>query len=447
MDGEGASADPSAGSREPLPEACRPRTSLGVLYPETEVASLRSWLSSGATGPALATAGPGSGLTTLVQLLLAEAGLESVWVGCATPRVRALLERAGASPVSVTLRRKVIVVDEFDALAGGDTLALSDVLAFARSKPRLPVLVLSHATRSAKTLEFAKAWPKFAFGRPGAGPVAAYLRRVAARHGIGAADEDLAALARAARGDVRAALVALDLWRRSRGAPGPGPVHANDEAVEGLDLTEAVLRGQRGHTVRDCLRMFAMESAVLPMGLFENYLPSLGKDDLLAAAEAAHAFSDAGVVDRYLYSKQAWDLHDVYGVCAVAATSLALRRHRRGKPSQAFGVTKFGSVWSKAYNMCAKMKQARGLVFKYAEAGLQPPGICDLAWVRRCLRSAVERGDDESLARVTWPLAAVDVLCLARLDPRSGWYKQAVHARVKRVLAGRGKGATDSAGG
>ncbi len=81
------------------------------------------------------------------------------------------------------------------------------------------------------------------------------------------------------------------------------------------------------------------------------------------------------------------------------------------------------------------------------EAGLQPPGICDLAWVRRCLRSAVERGDDESLARVTWPLAAADVLCLARLDPRSGWYKQAVHARVKRVLAGRGKGATDSAGG
>ena len=429
----------AAEGAKPLPEACRPRTSLGVLYSDTEVASLRSWLASGAPGPALATAGPGSGLTTLVQLLVDETGLESVWAGCGTPRIRALLEQAGGSAVSVTLKRKIIVVDEFDALAGGDTLAMSDVLSFARSKPRLPVLVLSHATRSSKTLEFAKTWPKFAFGRPGAGAVAAHLKRVAVKHGIRASDEDIDRLAREARGDVRAALIGLDLRRLGTGHEASGDVHSKDEAVEALDLTEAVLRGQRGHTVCDCLKLFGMESAVVPMGIYENYLTSLGKDDMRAVTEAAEAFSQANVVDRYLYSKQAWDLYDVYGVCAVAATSLALRQHRRGKPSQTFGVTKFGSVWSKAYNMCAKTKHAKALAFKYAEAGLQPLGTCDLAWVRRCLRSAVERaGDDEEIARVTWPLAAADVLCLARLDTTgSAWYKQAVHSRVKRVLAGR----------
>lgn len=442
--------EPPPARQRPLPEACRPRTSLGVLYSDTEVASLRSWLASGTAGPALATAGPGSGLTTLVQLLVAEAGLEGVWVGCATPRMRALLEQAGGSAVSVTLRRKVVVVDEFDALAGGDTLAMSEVLAFCRSKPRLPVLVLSHATRSAKSLEFAKTWPKFAFGRPGAGAVAAYLGRVAAAHGIRASEDDIGALARGARGDLRSALIRLDMHRlggrelddhgdRARADAGASHQdHAKDEAIEGLDITEAVLRGQRGHTVCDCLKLFAMESAVVPMGIHENYLTSLGREDLLAAAEAAEAFSEANVVDKYLYARQAWDLYDVYGVCAVAATSLALRRHRRSKPSQAFGVTKFGSVWSKAYNMCAKTKHAKSVAFKYAEAGLQPLGTCDLAWVRRCLRSAVETGDDGELTRVTWPLAAAEVLCLARLDTTgSAWYKQAVHSRVKRLLAGR----------
>lgn len=424
-----------------LLERTRPRTSLGVLYPAAEVASLRQWLRCTAAGPALATATPGSGLTTLVHLLVRETEVEAVWIGCATPRIRALLEQAGANPLSVTMRRKVIVIDEFDALASGDTMAASDVLSFVRSKPPVPILVLSHSTRSSKTLEFAKAWPKFAFGRPPTAALAAYLRAVADKQGIAVAD--VTDLASRVRGDVRAALMALDFGHRGQdaaAAPGEPEFGTKDEAVEGLDLTEAVLRGERGHTVRDCLKVFGMESAVVPMGLYENYLASLGKEDLAAVVDIADSFADADIVDRYLYAKQAWDLHDFYGVCSVAGPALTLRHRRASTPSPSFGVTKFGSVWSKVYNMCAKTKHVKNLAFKYAEAGARPLSPCDLAWVRRCLRDAVQREQDGDahILRVTWPLAAADVLCLARLDTTgSTWYKQTTHTRIKKLLAAR----------
>jgi hypothetical protein len=360
-----------------LVDLARPRTSLGCLYPDAEVQALRAWMASGNTGPALATAGPGSGLTTLIALLVSEVGLEAVWVGCATPRLKALLEQAASSPVTVTCRRKIIVVDEIEAMAaGGDTSPLSEATAFARCNPPVPMLFAGRATRSQKSLEFAKKWPQFSLGRPSAARVAAYLAAVSRQHGIPATEAALAHLASAARGDLRAALIALDMHARaprpSAAGPGDVPAHDKDEATDALDLVEAVLRGERGRTVQDCLKIFGMESAVVPMGLYENYLASLGPQDAGAAFDAAEGFSQADVLDRHLYARQAWDNLEAYGVCCVAVPSLSLCRRRRRPPPPSFGVTKFGTVWSKVYNMCAKTKHVRAINAALAEAGLQP---------------------------------------------------------------------------
>lgn len=413
-----------------------PRTSLGVLYSETQVASLRAWMASGTPGPALATAGPGSGLTTLITLLIKEIGLECVWIGCGTVRIKALLEQAGANPLSVTMRRKIIVIDEADALPSGDSMALSETLAFAKSSPPVPVLFAMHVNRSQKSVEFAKHWPKFELGRPTQAVMHRFLSKVVADKGVQIDPQKLIDLSRDTRGDVRAALMALDLAGRGRSAVA-ADVDTKDEATDGLDLTEAVLRGERGSSVRECLNIFGMESAVVSAGIYENYLTSLGKDDMECAMQVAEDFSAADSVDRYLYSHQAWDMYDVYGVFSVAAPSIVINHKRKSKPKPGFGITKFGTMWSKVYNMCAKTKHVRNLAAKYAEAGIQPLAPCDMAWVRRCLRTAVERKDEDLIRSVAWPLAAADVLCMARLDASPGgsaWYKQTVHARVKKLL-------------
>ena len=427
-----------------LAERCRPRTSLGCLFPQAEVASLRAWMAAGAPGAALATAAPGSGLTTLVGLLVRETAVDAVWVGCATPRVKHLLLQAGASPVSVTLRRKIIVVDEFESFGAGDASALAEALAFARSSPPLPVLFVSHANRSQKSTEYAKSWPRFEFGRPSGASLRAYLRAVCDKHGVRADDEGIATVVRSTKGDLRAALTTLDTI--GIGGANAGRVvdaesverHAKDETADALDVVESLLRGTRGADVADCIKSYHLDSAVVPMGVYENYLASLGKGDLEAALHAADSFSVADCFDRYMYSRQAWDSGDFYAVSAVAAPVMHAQRKRVSKPSATFGITKFGSVWSKTYNMFAKMKHVKQIAQARAEAGLAPLPVCDLSFVRGCMRAALDAGDAASLAKTCSWMKPAQALQLVRLGvPGSVWYRHAYHTRVTAVL-GRG---------
>lgn len=444
---------PAPGEHQLL-RLCKPRTSAtGFLYADSEIGVLKAWLRDGRPGPALATATPGSGLTTLVHVLLRELGIEGVWLGCGTPRIRVELDRAGSNCVSVTMRRKAIIVDEFDALASCDSSCAADVLAFARRKPPVvQVLLLAHATRSSKALEFAKAWPRFAFQRPSPATVEAYLLRVLEKHAPSQGDvpprKEVASLASLVRGDVRAALQALEFWRRGAGGASDGgatgaaaAVAEKDETCDGLDMAEAVLRGERGASVRDCLAMFGADSAVVPMAIYENYLAVVGDQDWDVVVATADAFAEADAVDKYLYSRQSWHLHELYGALAVAAPALILRRRtkssRSSRSSRSFTISKYGSVWSKAYNACAKVKQARALVTAYAAGGLGGAGprcATDLAGVRLVLRAALDKDDDEAVRRAVWPLGASDAMALARLGVGSQpSYK--VPTRIKKALA------------
>lgn len=462
-----------------------PRTSLGTLYSDVDVAALRAWLAAaGAGSAALATAPTGSGLTTLVALLVREVGLDAVWVGCGTPKVRALLQAAGANPVSVVLRRAILVIDEIDGMAATGDPGLADALAFAKTKPPVPMLFLGKRCRSAKPMEFARAWPKFAFARPPTARVATYLRGLAAAYGVPMDHAAIDALAAHVKGDVRSAIMAMDLARTTPPpiTPTDHPVltngqasllsffkpmprvtvHLKDDADDGLDLVEAVLRGDRARSVLDGLKVFAMEPGMVGMGVYENYPAAV--DDIETAARMADEFSAADTVDRYMYAKQAWDMHDHYGVFSLAAPAMAMHSPRAdasradasrvapratkkakrattpaAKPNPTIAVTKFGSVWSKSYNMCAKQKTLRAITLKYAEAGVVAMGPCDLAFVRLCIREALKAPESEAAAlrRMCWPLAAADVLSLVRLDAGPGgsaWYKQSTHARLKKTL-------------
>lgn len=462
--------------------ATAPRTSLGTLYSDVDVAALRAWMAAAGPGTAaLATAPTGSGLTTLVRLLIKEVGLDAVWVGCGTPRVRALLHAAGANPVSVVLRRAILVIDEIDGMAATGDPGLTDALAFAKSKPPVPMLFLGKSCRSAKPMEFAKSWPKFAFARLPTSRVAPYLRGIATAHGVPLDPAAIDALAAHVKGDVRSAIMAMDLARATppppptvvaeqqplpagqasllsffKPAPRVTTIDVKDDADDGLDLVEAVLRGDRARTVLDGLKVFGMEPSMVGMGIHENYASTV--DDMCVAARLTDEFSAADVVDRHMYAKQAWDMHDHYGVLSLVAPALAIhgagattgipraakkpRRHAKHSPSASKApkvhVTKFGSVWSKSYNMCAKQKNLKAITLKYAEAGLVPMGACDMAFARLCIRAALEAADDDDgVRRVCWPLGAAEVLSLARLDASSegsGWYKQSTHARVKKLL-------------
>lgn len=181
--------------------------------------------------------------------------------------------------------------------------------------------------------------------------------------------------------------------------------------------------------------MFGMDASVLTMGLHENY-PSRPMD-AETAARVAEAFSDADVVDRHLYAKQAWHCYELYGACAVAAPSLAM--HAACRPAPRLSVTKFGSLWSRVCMSCTRAKQLRAIADRCAVAGATAYDACDVGNMVARLRAVVERGDgDDAVREVTWPLTGADVINAVRMTPGGApWFRAGRQVAIRRALAGR----------
>ena len=450
-----------------LVDLVRPRTSLGVPFPDVQVAALRAWM-VGRVGPALATAGPGSGLTTLVELLAAENDLELLRVGSGTPQVKAFLDSAGSSAVTVEMRRKVILVEGADALATTESVAWTDVLAFVRSGPRVPVLLAAHSRRSTKPFEFARTWPRFDLGKPSAPVVRAILhtalRAALSRGPTGVIPESLLdALARDVRGDVRAAINALDLAcrgsqtdaassaatadaaataaaaaadaedaevartaRTARTATHAPGVAAKDVREDGLDVVEAVLTGARGISPDEAARMH--EPSMVAMGMFENY--HAVTRDLDTLADVADWFSVSDVVDARSHGAADPPFGDraLYRVVALAGPARAL-----GASKGTCAVKKFGSVWSKQFNACTKSNQVKALAAARGGRGMAALEPGDLAFVRSGVRRCLARGDDAALRSLVEGWSVQDVLALVRMEPGAPGVTAAVRERLKRA--------------
>ena len=425
------------------------RTSLDSCLSQTGIAEVREWLRgslAGAPAVAVASAPTGSGLTCTMALVLRELDAEPVWVSFGGLR-RAFLADACGSRVAVSGRAKVLVVDEFDALAA-DAAAWAELSPWLRT-PRLTVLCLARASRSARVADLTKGYARFVFRAPPAPAIARVLLAAAPGDAL-----EAARLAAAARGDVRAALAA---WRmagpRAEPAepaepdepdrdepaepdepvePGAPPARRRPDATEwlrddrpeGLDSVQALLDAEV--PLDAALRAYASDPGIVSMGLWENYL----RVSRSVSPGVSEAFSIADVVDTAMYARQTWALGDVHGAIAVGGAALLIDRD----PAAEFAVEKFGTIWSRGYNQCAKTKNVRAVALARAEAGLGGLPVTDLAFVRGLLAAAVESGD---AGRIRAAAAGVGgqsaaVLCAMRLWDSK--YRQSQHARVKKML-------------
>ena len=406
-----------------------PRTSLDSMLGAVEVASLRAWLAAeSAPGRvALVLGSPGSGVTTLLTLLVKELGMEPVWARAATPRLRVFLGDSGTSHTAVNGKRKVVIVDEYDVIIG-DAAASVDVASFLKKKPAAPVVLLAHTARSTKTSDAAgKTADRFLFQRPTWPAVAKRLAKICEADDIDASAAQLEELARTVKGDVRGALAALDMYARKPCTA--TTIEIRDVSDEGLDVVDSLLR--EAVPVTEALRLYANDAAVVSNGLSENYTDVAA--DIETCLRMADAFADADVIDEKIFARQAWELLDVHAVFAVAAPVMELHRFGDARPSKK-QVEKFGTVWSKMYNACAKQKNVRAIRMWRAEAGLVDAPAQDLALLRPAIQDAIARADHAEIARLAAGVGgATEILALMRLSKTE--YKQTTHARLKKLLS------------
>jgi hypothetical protein len=419
----------------------RPRTTLGVLLSQTELGALRAWLRAGTGGPARVMAPQGAGLTTAVRLLAREMEFEALWLTAGQQRAKHLLADAASSTIAVNGRRKLVVLDDFDALCT-DAQLMGELAALAKAGCRVPILCLGHTSRMPKLDDSAKKWTTFKFARPSVKALVSRVLDIATTEGIALTPGDADQLCRAARGDVRSALNAMEIFHRAAGsaagsAAGAGSAGAaagaaagageyiKDLSMEGLDIV-ADLLAQPHSAVADAMRLASLDSCVVPMGLFENFVDVAA--DIESVALASEYFSLADVAEKRAYASQSWELLDYHLALSVAGPCVCLKR-KRGAIADP---KKFGIVWSKMYNQCAKAKGLRSVTHARAESALATLGASDLAFVRGIVTTGLERGDTASVRGALAGLEPAGALALMRLW--KGEYKASTHAKVKKLL-------------
>jgi DNA polymerase III delta prime subunit len=426
-----------------------PSTSLGTLLSQVELGALRTWLREGAGGPAVVIAPPGVGLTTAVRLVTTELGFETMWLSQGHAMVKTLIERAATGVIAVNGKRKLIVVDDFDAT---DTLLVSQLSAMApaqqqQPRRRPPVLCMGHAARHSKIFEgVARKWPCFKFSRPSVKAMAQCVRRIVDKEGLAIDDARIEQMCQEAKCDMRSVLNAIEMHGLKIGyvaqapdgslvaaipcsstAP-PQPAAADeylkDEFDDGMDVVDRILRGEV-RTVHECMHLTSMDTSVVTMGVFENYTDATV--DVQDCAAISDMMSAADVFDKRAYSKQAWDLLDYHSTLSVACVAVGVRARKKiTKPE------KFGIVWSKISNQSAKLKNYRAMCQAMQDAGFTTMGVTDLAYLQAIVARATSDRDEAALRRGARGLDAPGVLALMRLW-KTG-YKTSTHTWVKKVL-------------
>lgn len=425
-----------------------PSTSVGTLLSQKELGALRSWLWEGAEGPAIVIAPPGVGLTTAVRLVVAELEFESIWLSQGHADVKTLIERAATGVIAVTGKRKVIVVDDFDA---SNTLLVGLLSSMSPPPPpdpkrpttkqrappsaaprRPPVLCIGHVARHSKIFEgVTRKWPCFKFSRPRVKLLVERVRHIADKERIDIDDHRIDQMCRDAKCDIRSVLNAIEmlaLKKPSQPRPsGEGEEFVKDAFEDGMDVVDLIVRGEV-RTVAECARLTSMDTSVVTMGVYENYINAVR--DVGDCVAICDTMSAANLFDKRAHYKQAWELLDYHSTLSTGCVALRARSRAAGatvKPE------KFGVVWSNISIQSAKMKNYRAVAQAMQVAGLPRPDITDLAYMRAMVGRATTDRDEAAFRGVARGLNAPTVLALMRLWKTS--YKTSTHTWVNKVLA------------
>lgn len=413
-----AEAPPPPETTKSLLDRSAPSRSDDVLCPETTRAAARAWIERfgrrdvAAQKKMMLVTGPsGIGKTTLLRLLLREAGYHVHDATAQTPRLLG----------DMCPRTTAILLDDVDVMleTAASAAAVQDIVMYVyplkgkRTVTRVqkeemaaahwtfPVVATAKGHEYGKIVDFAKWCEVVPFPRPSRDRLVAHLATIA---GPAVSQTNLRAIADASKRDVRNAIMALDVARVGASGRSAHTPSAKDNDIDAVNAVRMLIHADAPLTVATALRLAHVDTSIVPMMLFENYLdvaPSME-----AAATAADAMALANVVEDRMYATGNFDMLDDYFGYAVAAPSFAVRagvsslkKTKRNAPPPA---VRFGNLWSRISNAHVRkaatnaIRDAMPVLWTLAD---DPVGTYD---VLRTLRAIYERsmGDVDALAAI-----------------------------------------------
>jgi replication factor C large subunit len=189
----------------------RPRTLEEMVGNDEGRSRLELWVKRWKPGgrAALLVGPPGTGKTTTVHLVAEKLGLQLVELNASDARTKdKLAKRIGEVISSASLFgvRSLIFLDEVDGLAGRSDYGAVDFIKAAVKQSENPVVMAANDPEADEVKKLGSAVSKIEFRKPDQGVVEEMLESVAREEGLAIERDEIGKLARAANGDLRAAL-------------------------------------------------------------------------------------------------------------------------------------------------------------------------------------------------------------------------------------------------
>ena len=174
-------------------------------------AKFRLWLKKWKPGSkaALLVGPPGTGKTTTVHVVAKDAGLQLVELNASDARTKEKLSRKVGEAISSTNLfggTSLIFLDEVDGLAGRADFGAIEFIKDAVKRSQSPVVMAANDPESDEVKKLGSAVSKIEFRRPESVEVVKRLERIAQKERLGLSKVEIARMAEAANGDLRAAI-------------------------------------------------------------------------------------------------------------------------------------------------------------------------------------------------------------------------------------------------
>lgn len=344
----------------------RPTKTRDIIVNDITLLSIKKWIrqfknkDSSIKRGLLLSGSAGIGKRLLATLCLEELGYKVRHVGIYDISSKAEFAEYIRDISTNGCQNTAMVISNIDALNSGDPSGILQVVSDfinpikgvrkAEEKKRhqetywtFPIIFTCHKHTFGKISDLAKETDIIFIQKPPKTKVITYFKGIL--HNEKIYNVDIDKVVDMCRGDFRQ--IFLNVSINKHGKKDTSLVSKKDRDLDVMEAIDLLFKTDAPLDVSTALRLYQIDTSMLPMAGFENYISLT--DDIHKVADIASSMSAGDTIEKAVFNSQAWDLVDYVGACSVVYPALKVR-HRTGL------ILKFGSMWSRISNMYSKVK-------------------------------------------------------------------------------------------
>jgi replication factor C large subunit len=338
---------------------------IGVLLRNSDKAyQVKKWVNDWRPGRLLLLGGPeGSGKTLAINLIAKELGLEIVELNASHLRTYQGIKETlikSSKQKSLFHRKKLLVIDELE----DSTISMKGLKELVKES-KYPVIVITSKPFEKRLYHLRKNAMFIRFEKPGTQEMAKFLEMICKKEGLAYEKQGLIQLARISNGDVRSALIDLDILSHSKiTTKNVSKVGYRESENDIFRLLQVIFKSSSLEHVMMSVRQSERPVDEIFFWLEEN-LPK--EYDKKALATALDYLSKADIFSSRIIRRQAWSLKKYQ--MSLTTLGVALSKERAKPGFTRYDVPKFFASKSLTISeeLCKRLHVSKRKLSEYSK--------------------------------------------------------------------------------